>query len=224
MNQFDFDTRMKWGDEHVNAGRLHAAASMYERAATNATNPSERVQAAQKLGIVLRLGGDFELSEVYLKQAYQAAPDTLLRARVARDLAMTLMENLLPRRQDYFDRIVDLLEESREAFTRDSPEYWATVGFAGRAELLFGNRCEAHALMLQADREFRQLRTPHPTYELNNLIWLLRTVSVQKRLVHLPRAVSLIRQTGQTRRYKELAPIMLGGDWLYRVVRRAAGK
>lgn len=225
MDTFEFDLLVQKAEDDLNAGRLKAAASTYEEAAMCTEVNDQKAQAYQMLGIVLRLQRKLDLSEDILLMALLLADSRQLRARIIPDFAMTLMERLRPGDRQLFDYIVELLRSVEEYFAQQTVvTHWIAVAYTGRAEHFFGNRSEAYSLMEKADRGLRKLTPRDPDIELNNLMWLLRTESMRKRFVRLPRALDLIHETSQRRRYMELVIVMIGGDRLYQFTRRHLGR
>ncbi len=227
MDDHSYPACLRLGEVALNKGDYRAAIREFDIACDLAASVDERAQAFQWLGITKRKMRDLTGSLHELGQALQLARgNELLSARVQRDLAMTLMERLTPLSgfKFFFDIIV-MLEKAKSTFAESSSDYWATVGFIGRAHLLYGDRAEARQAMMRADEGLRSRSALNRTYQLNNLVWLMCVEPFGDRLRDGLRARRLVKQTGQTRRSSaQLAAIVLGGWPLYRFVRQHFGK
>jgi tetratricopeptide (TPR) repeat protein len=217
---------MRLADAALNRGDYSTAIREYDAASQNTLVVDERAQALQHLGIAQRKAGDLRQSASSLRQALRLARgDEQLTARVQRDMAMTMMSVLTPNEHNLFFEVMVMLEKSCSALPEGSSDYWATVGFIGRAHLLYGNLAEARNSMMGADDGLRRQQPINHDYELNNLVWLMCAEPLADRLRHWARARSLVKQTGQTRRSPiKLAVIVFGGWPIYRLVRQRLGK
>lgn len=234
MAQHTYPACMELAEQAMNSGKLTVAICECSGAINSSANNNEKAQAVQKLGIVQRLAHQLDRSERSLRLAMTlAGGDDQLTARIERDLAMTLLEQLtlgsryrtgltpeLVRRIDFI-KVVMMLYDVMKVL-RDGDEYWITAGYVGRAYLMVGSRSRAREEFKRADEHLRN--GDNRDYELNNLMWWLRTLPIWRRLSLLDRAEALIEETGQARRKPELAIVALGGNWLYRWLRRLTGK
>lgn len=204
---------MKVGHDRMGKGSFDEAAWAFEHALGDATSPDEKASALQMLGVALRLLGELDVSMKTLNLAHATADSVVLKARITRDLGMTYLE------QGDYTMANDAMRGSYTILTRNHELVEAAMsrGFQGRVVFLRGWRREGIELLREADKVLRG--GDNRDYELNNLIWLMR-MSFPDRLLSLQRAVRLVKQTGQLRRWKELAVIAIGGDWLYRRLRR----
>lgn len=199
---------MEEGSRLLKSGSEFLAASRFEEAVVLASNRCQRASALQKLGIARRLNGELEVSEEIHNRAIATAEDDILKARIKRDLGMTYLD-----KGDY-NLAYDILDISyRTLLNHHEPiEAAMSRGFQGRVKLLQGSRKQAVSLLREVDKVLRG--GDNRDYELNNLIWLMRA-SYRTRFTGSWRAVRLIKQTEQSRRWKELVVIIIGGNWLH---------
>ena len=150
----------------------------------------------QSAGIWYRLAGKLELSDEHFEKAYDEASDTALGGDIARDWAMTAIE------QRNFPRALELLDDSENILRRlgGSPEkIGATVGFRGCALAAQGDMPAALRALLAADEIL--YKGSDPVYERNNLVHLLPLLPVGKRWPYAVRAVKLAVRTGSMRSF-----------------------
>ena len=134
-----------------------------------------------------------------------------LRDRARRDKAMLLVD--LGR----FNEAIWLLQKAELGQVERGQiiESYVTQGFIGRVRLAAGERQWGREIL---ERVNGNLRGYHSVYELNNLIWLLKAVSLPRRLTLLPRALHLAARTGYRRRGVE-AMLITVSPTLYALIK-----
>ena len=206
-------TFMNEGQRLMKDGSIQSAGWLFEDAVDCAGSADEKASALQMQGVTQRLLGELDASMETFKLALSTTYDTVLKARITRDLGMTYLDQGKIRLagEDFLVSYTVLYRNNELA------EAAMSKGFQGRAKLMEGSRRDAVRLMREADKVLAS--GDNRDYELNNLIWLMRASHIV-RFTGLPRAFRLVKQTGQSRRRKELAVIVIGGDWLYRLLRK----
>lgn len=202
---------------------LKAALMAYDVAQANAQTAHEHMQVLQMKGIAYRLGRQFDEARSEFQQAELLANGNRADvARIHRDLGMVYLDEATFRGGDrlYLQEAERLFFSSRNDLLASGELIEAAVsdGFCGRAFFIRGRRRDA-IYVLQAVHDF--LNGKNETYELNNLIWLARA-SIVKRIVYAGRAWELTRKTNPIR-WKEYLTILIGGDHLYRFVKKRKG-
>lgn len=205
---------MAAGNNDLDIGKFADAVIAFDEAASKANSAHESACAYQMQGVALRLNKQYSSAHVAFGVATSdAIGNDQLRFRIMRDEAHVLMD------EGYLRSAVALLKSSSVGLRElgDLTESAMSTGFLGRVHLLKGDKREARRLMSEADGVLRGT-AKNDTYELNNLIWLMKVVKPYERRVLLPRALRLIKQTGQRRRLPEVAILVVGGNWLYNYV------
>lgn len=215
----DFDWFMREGNNSLNKGDFADAANTFLLASGQTDDSYEIAAAFQMRGVALRLNKEFEEAHVALGTAtLYARGNEELRLRIERDKAIVYMDE---------GKLWQASQLADDSYTglRDMgsvTEAAASLGFLGRVRLRVGNKTEAYRMISQADALLRS--SNNSTYELNNLIWLLKLARPLMRLNLLPRTLWLIQQTGQTRRLVEVASLAVGGNWLHNKAERYANR
>lgn len=211
-----FNAYMTVGHDRMRKGTFDEALLSFRHAFRHATSPDEKASALQMQGVVQRLDGRLSASQKTLERARATTNNIVLKARITRDLGMTYLD------QSKYTPARDALRGSYVILARNHEPIEAAMskGFYGRAVFLSGWRREGITLLCEAD----QLLSggDNRDYELNNLIWLMR-MSFTDRFINVRRAVRLIRQTGQSMRWRELVVIIIGGNWLHIHLHRLYG-
>ena len=203
---------------------LNAALVAYDVAQANAQTAHEHMQVQQMKGIAFRLDRQYDKALDAFGQAIRFANGSHVDiARIQRDMGMVYLDEATVRNGDRrLLRIAsELFVSSRtDLITFVEPvEAAASDGFYGRALFIRGDRRAAVRVLERANF---CLVGKSDTYELNNLIWLARA-SVVGRIAHARRARELARRTNQPIRWKEYLVILIGGDHLYRFVKKRKG-
>lgn len=202
-------TFMNEGQRLMKDGSIQSAGWLFEDAVDCAGSADEKASALQMQGVTQRLLGELDASMETFKLALSTTYDTVLKARITRDLGMTYLD------QGELRLAGEASLVSYTTLTRchELVEAAMSRGFQGRVALLSRSREMAIKLLREADKVLAGGN--NRDYELNNLIWLMRA-SFPDRFTGLPRAIRLVKQTGQSRRRKELVVIVIGGDWLHK--------
>ena len=223
-----FADLMQQGTEVLNTSpRSGDAITIYDEAIRTTRKKASKAEAHQMRSIALSLAGKHEESILAADEARkQAVGNDLLLGRIIRDANMARLRYALSLRLSDKRRapLIALATigffESTQVLSKD-PEHqfekFVSIGFTGRAYFATGRLSEATSEMYRCDH-YMQLGD-NRTYELNNLMWLIRAVDRPARPLLRDRIVKLIEQTGQTSRTAELRLIMIGGDKLYSFVR-----
>jgi hypothetical protein len=210
---------MEKGRQALHAGQLRAANTEFGFAVCATKDDDKKASALQMRGITLRLDKQYPAAEAAFRVAAHLANDDTLKARILRDLGMVQLNQAVLKKDPV------LFEDASKSFTQSYKallEAGATIeaavshGFRGRVCLEQGKRMRAHAREILIDAHL-MLANQHDTYELNNLLWLMRATPVIARFRYFSRARRLIELTRQTRRRKEFLAVMIGGDFLYKV-------
>jgi hypothetical protein len=219
----NYDTLMSSANAKLNAGQFIDSADDFANATEEARSTYEKACAYQMMGVALRLDGhSTQVALIAFGIASDLSEDgEELQYRIERDGAMLFADinELLIAYQ--------MLWSSYKGLEGLGSKTEAAISLAvlGRVVNRLGDKDEAFRLMIRADRHLRA--SDSRTYELNNLVWLLKLVNPLARLALLPRVIRLIRQTGQRRRLAELALLVIGGNPLYdyadRLRRRRTG-
>ncbi len=212
----NFGWYMEVGSEDLGSSRFADAVIAFKHAADAAYSTYEVACAHQMQGVALRLNRKLEEAHVAFGTAtlYARGNDELLW-RINRDKAMVYMD------EGKLRHASDLLEDSFIGLINiNETEAGASLGFLARVELRIGHKDEAYRLFIVT--AIMLSHGDNRTYELNNLVWLFKLVSPFVRPILLPRALRLIRQTGQRRRLVEVALLVVGGNRLYDTAERYA--
>ena len=209
MNEvIDFAWFMDEGNRALNAGNFPEAANAFTLATIHADSDNEVASAYQMAGVALRLDSKHGEAHVAFETALLYTKDVALRLSITRDEAAVYLN------EGKLHRASDLLEDSFIGLINiDETEAGASLGFLARVELRMGHKNEAYRLFISTDVMLSS--GDNRTYEMDNLVWLFKVVSPFVRLTLLPRAVRLIRQTGQRRRIVEIVLLTVGGEWLH---------
>lgn len=132
-----------------------------------------RAAIEQQLGICYRLLGRLARAEQAFRSAYVLTKDSVRRGSIKRDWAMIHLA-----RHD-FQAAHDMVEKAFGLIgQRDRMEYAATMGFKARVYACEGNGAQADDFYRAADEMIRRgddSDARKATYELNNLVWWLKT-------------------------------------------------
>lgn len=176
----------------------------------------EAVPFWNQAAINFRLAGEnsWGSSHEFFRLAFESTDDQELLGRISRDWAMLFLDQatfcqkriLFEEAEAYFNKAADLLRSAMAYQACSGMEYAVTVGFMGRLELLRDEKSQARQHLRHAQDI---LHKKHDVYELNNLIWLLKSEKLLGRLRRLPRAVQLAAKTGYHRRATEACLITI---------------
>lgn len=205
-----FAAKIRRGILLVKLGLFGLAQRYFRDAATVAKSRAQVAESLQWRGITHRLQGNLSTSIEMFKAAIALTEDnTHLQGRLYRDLAMTIVAQLRkakhgPARKLHEDGAEACLLKSQSLLntTGDSVELAATYGFHGRLCALVGNPGQARSYYARADTVLKG--GDNRDYELNNLIWMLKVATPQKRAAIRSRIWPLIWQTRQFRRVHEV--------------------
>lgn len=219
---------MDQGEAAMNTDRMLDAIDVYNAAARAAADNTEQAQAVQLASIALSVSGQLQEAEALNAVALGLADgDPILTARILRDSAMVTLRIASRSRntssKQAFVRLASATLNQSIALLRGSEhqvERTISLSYRGRYQLLFGESQDAALILRLADETL--CSSNNRTYELNNLMWLLRAVPRKERSELRNRIMPLIAQTGQTRRYNQIPLIMLGGNRLYTFVEQRA--
>lgn len=208
-----YGTFMNEGQRLMKDGSIQSAGWLFEDAVNYAGSADEKASALQMQGVTQRLLGELDASMETFELAFATTYDTVLKARITRDLGMTYLDQGKLRLAGE----ASLVSYTTLTSYHELVEAAMSRGFQGRVALLSRSREMAIKLLREADKVLTSGN--NRDYEVNNLIWLMRA-SHLVRFTGLPRALHLVKQTGQSRRRKELVVIVIGGDRLYRFLRK----
>lgn len=213
-----FQLAMSFGHEALDKGDLEEARGRFNAAvqeAGKARNPEQRAESGQMLGVVYRLRNELVMAETELVNAMEAAQtNEVLHAKIKRNLGMVHIDaGKLEIASRCFDASFNTLSE---ALGKNHVETLASQGFSARANWLLGDTSKAKATFRYvAERIYNR----HDTYELNNLIWLLRA-SVASRFRWGPRAMRLALRKRNKQRLVEAVILTFTGEHVYRFVKK----
>ena len=171
------------------------------------------------MGNALRLTGDLTNAQATLAAALSVAEnsnDKRMISQLQRALGAVYIERSKFNKELYLKEAYDIMYNPRilRVMDKNSPiNAVVSDGLEARATFLFGKRKNAVQMFLMTHRS---LKNRHDTYELDNLIWLMRS-SVRYRYKYLFRAIQLSARTEPTRLTKAKQAIVLavGGNWLF---------
>ena len=206
----------------LDRGETTQALIFAQHASSLTRDTTEKARAEQLEGICNRLLGQYDAAQAFFAAAYSHAEDDLLRGRIQRDWGMMFLA-----RQDTLRAMVhmlaskDLIGSVRSDRPHDDEvhtEYYVTVGFIGRVHLANKRKPEAREALRVADAYLRG----YAPYELNNLVWRLKTMHLPSRLKHGWRALRLATAAGHHRRQIEVVLMTLSPALARRVSARQA--
>ena len=208
------------GYELLRRGLTLEAADTFDKMLLN-----EKFDAREYLSIcftkgnALRLAGDLPTAQATLAAALSVAEnsnDKRMTSQLQRALGAVYIERAKSNKELYLQEAYNIMYSPRilRVMDKDSPIN-ATVseGFEARATFLFGKKKNAAQMLLMTHK---QLTGRHDTYELDNLIWLMRA-SVHYRYKYLFRTIQLSVKTEATRltSAKQAIALAIGGNWLF---------
>lgn len=170
-----YQQQMENGHAALDVGD-HEEALAHFQAARSGLEFHEAASAEQMIGICARLTARLDLANVSFSNALEIAEangDICRHACTLRDWAIVALV------QCDFKTAIERIETSIEEL-RHTPhvlEFWASWGFRGRPYIALGDLATAYRYLSEADEN---LRGHHPTYELNNLMQLLRAAPLQE--------------------------------------------
>lgn len=210
---FTYKCYIEDGRQALYLGQFRVANTKFGFASCAAKNEDDKASALQMKGIALRRDKQYQVAESTLREAAHTANNEVLKAQILRSLGMVQFDQaILKKDAVLLDDALKSFDQSYRALLRVGATTEAAVshGFRGRAYLKRGRRMRVHAREILADAHL-MLSNQDNTYELNNLLWLMRASSTKARLHYFGRARELIKLTHQTKRRKELLVIMAGG-------------
>lgn len=162
------------------------------------------VDAYHMSGICYRLHKNYDLADSAFITAFKVAGehgDEVHQARILRDWAMVDIG------RGQFEKASQRLEDSRKILedAKVKKEYWATMSFIGHLHACTGDSAVAYQYTKQADAEFR---CRYPTYELNNLMRLMRVAAVSELPLIVRRIYRLAKRAKNWRRRGEIVMIL----------------
>lgn len=209
----DYPPTISRGSQLLNSGQtLEALVCFLEvrDEQRQTTEGSSSAEIEQLLGICYRLVGRLDVAEHCFRVAFALTEDPVHRARIKRDWAMVAMS-----RRDY-DQAVAHLDESMKLLERrdEQLEYAASMGFMARVYARRGDTLGANLHYQMANHMIRSAAHNDPdraaTYELNNLVWWLKTATGPRRRVRLARrAWSLASAAGNRKRKIQITSLLL---------------
>lgn len=209
---------IKLGDEAIGMGDFESGLRFYRSALHDSQGGAEEASARQCTGIALRLKGLLAESEAELINALQIAqPQSILSARIKRDLGMTILDRAVKEQTPgKFDDAEMWFDESRKALDTagDPVEAAVSIGFMARSMFLRGDP----AAIVVFRNTHKVLKRQNNVYELNNLVWLARASAVD-RWRHAIRVYDLVILTEHKVRGWEYCAILVGGNRLYERLR-----
>ncbi len=197
----------------LNSGKYTIASRQFLRASNHATDSFAMASAFQMRGVALRLNTEYLAAHnAFLTAMMYALGNEVLRLVIMRDMAMSFMI------QKNFRIAAKLLIDSCKGLEMLDEKIEAAVSksFLGRVEFQVGRLNIARQLLTEVDEILTD--GPNRDCEMNNLIWLIKTVEPSDRTHLLIRAVRLVRTTRQWRKLVEFTPLLSGGDRLYDIV------
>ena len=169
---------------------------------------SSSAQIEQLLGICYRLLGRYDMAMRAFRIAFALTDDNVRRGSIDRDWAM------VPFARGQYAVAHAALDSALELIAQSDPlEYAATMGFKARVYAREGDIVRANDYYRTVDGMIRrsddgdQRKT---TYELNNLVWWLKTVKgVRQRKKLAARAWELASAAGNRRRQVQIVLLLL---------------
>lgn len=178
-------------------GRDLEAAQLANRLARH-LNGDDKYTRLIQAGINYRLAGKIYWTSAHgcFKEVIEETTEPELQARAMRDKAMLYIEeNELGLARPLLNSASQIQFDNGLAL-----EWLVTLGFIGRLELQEGDKCRATRILRKVDY---MLGESNPVYALNNLIWLMKSERLPRRICSLPRALRLAKETGFSRRRTE---------------------
>jgi tetratricopeptide (TPR) repeat protein len=195
--------------EKLNAGDLRGA--LGDLLHVKRLQEGNRWETYHLLGICYRLMASYEEAGISFGEALRLVDKDFDRARIIRDRGMLFLDRgWISDATDDFMSSAQTLELLLAEGGGDSDEieleYAASLGFVGRGLLRQGRLRAAAEVMRKVDK---MVKGRKPPYELNNLVWLLKSISLPERLKLARRALQLAREAGNRKRQMEIRLIVI---------------
>lgn len=207
-----FDDDMRDGGRTREQGDFAAALTHYENAIEHASSRVQWREANIQFAVTLRLANVLNRSLTVFADVLADMGDevSLTRARCLRDYGMALLAWYRLAGDLTYVAAYGELQASIDMYAElgDAIEESISRGFLGRYYLVIGNRRRAAKLLRDVHR---QIRGKNDSGERDNIVWLARA-SLLWRWCYVVRAFKV---TAGTRRRKEYAVLLMGGEWLY---------
>lgn len=212
------------GYELLRRGLTLEAANTFDKLLANEKlDAREYLSICFTMGNSLRLTGDLSTAQATLAAALSIAEksnDKRMISQLQHALGAVYIERSKSNKELYLQKAYNIMYNPRILRIMDKSSPINAVisdGFAARATFLFGKKRNAIQVFLMTHR---QLRGRHDTYELDNLIWLMRA-SIRYRYKYLFRAIKLSIKTEPNRltAAKQAITLAIGGKWLFNLLR-----
>lgn len=172
-----------------------------------ANDGSSSAEIEQLLGICYRILGRYDMAGRAFRIAFALTDDNVRRGSIDRDWAM------VPFARGQYDVAHAALDSALELIAQSDPlEYAATMGFKARVYAREGDVARANDYYRTVDGMIRRSDDSDQrkaTYELNNLVWWLKTTKgVRRRKQLAARAWKLASAAGNRQRQAQIAMLL----------------